>query len=61
MIVGGAGLAHDCGLSRAIGWFLEPLLVLAMWAKKVCLAQDFKQCAIVVRSIKTYLSMDALT
>jgi hypothetical protein len=35
VIVCGGGLVHDCGTSRAMGWFLEPLVVLGLWAKKV--------------------------
>lgn len=31
---GGAGLDHDCGLSRAVGYFLEPLALLALFGKK---------------------------
>lgn len=34
IIVGGAGLAHNCGTSRAIGWFVQPLLALAPFAKQ---------------------------
>jgi RNA 3'-terminal phosphate cyclase-like protein len=34
LITGGEGLQHDCGTSRAIGYFVEPLLVLAPFAKK---------------------------
>ena len=33
LIVGGEGLQHDCGTSRAIGYFVQPLLVLAPFAK----------------------------
>jgi RNA 3'-terminal phosphate cyclase-like protein len=32
--VGGAGLEHDCGTSRAVGYFLEPLALIALWGKK---------------------------
>lgn len=32
--MGGRNLVHDCGLSRAIGYFMEPLLLLALFAKK---------------------------
>ena len=31
---GGLGLEHDCGTSRAIGYFLEPLALIALWGKK---------------------------
>ena len=34
IIVGGESLTHDCGTSRAIGYFAQPLLVLAPFAKK---------------------------
>jgi RNA 3'-terminal phosphate cyclase-like protein len=30
----GSGLEHDCGTSRAIGYFLEPLACIALWAKR---------------------------
>ncbi|GAB4814679.1 hypothetical protein N2152v2_001725 [Parachlorella kessleri] len=33
-IYGGAAVEHDCGTSRAIGYFLEPLACLAMFGKK---------------------------
>ena len=35
MVTGGSGFQHDCGTSRAIGWFLEPLAVIALYGKKV--------------------------
>ena len=35
MVTGGNGFMHDCGTSRAIGWFLEPLAVIALFGKKV--------------------------
>ena len=34
IIVGGAGLTHDCGATRGVGYFVEPLILLALWAKK---------------------------
>eukprot|EP00195_Chlamydomonas_chlamydogama_P012345 CAMPEP_0202904714 /NCGR_PEP_ID=MMETSP1392-20130828/30784_1 /ASSEMBLY_ACC=CAM_ASM_000868 /TAXON_ID=225041 /ORGANISM="Chlamydomonas chlamydogama, Strain SAG 11-48b" /LENGTH=247 /DNA_ID=CAMNT_0049592495 /DNA_START=141 /DNA_END=880 /DNA_ORIENTATION=+ len=34
LIVGGAGLSHDCAPSRSIGYFLEPLVVLGLFGKK---------------------------
>jgi RNA 3'-terminal phosphate cyclase-like protein len=34
VIAGGGSLEHDCGTSRAIGYFLEPLVVLALFGKK---------------------------
>lgn len=35
VVTGGAGLAHDCGRERAIGYFVEPLLLMALFAKQV--------------------------
>ncbi|KAK8596060.1 hypothetical protein V6N13_000722 [Hibiscus sabdariffa] len=34
IIVGGSNLLHDCGLTRAIGYFLEPLILLGLFARK---------------------------
>ena len=34
VVTGGAGLEHDCGTARSIGYFLEPLVCLALFAKK---------------------------
>uniref|UniRef100_A0A7N1A854 RNA 3'-terminal phosphate cyclase-like protein n=1 Tax=Kalanchoe fedtschenkoi TaxID=63787 RepID=A0A7N1A854_KALFE len=34
VIMGGRRLVHDCGLSRAVGYFIEPLIVLGLFAKK---------------------------
>ncbi|KAL8160146.1 hypothetical protein V2J09_001683 [Rumex salicifolius] len=34
IVMGGRNLFHDCGLSRSIGYFLEPLVVLALFGKK---------------------------
>ena len=34
IVVGGANLQHDCGKFRAIGYFLEPLVLLALFGKK---------------------------
>ncbi|KAK3228152.1 hypothetical protein Dsin_008014 [Dipteronia sinensis] len=33
-VMGGKNLVHDCGVSRSIGYFLEPLILLALFAKK---------------------------
>lgn len=33
--VGGSNHVHDCGKSRSIGYFLEPLLMLALFGQKV--------------------------
>lgn len=34
IVMGGRHLTHDCGASRSIGYFLEPLLVLGLFGKK---------------------------
>ena len=34
ILVGGAGLVHDCGKVRGVGYFVEPLLALAPFAKR---------------------------
>ncbi|GAB4842281.1 hypothetical protein Ancab_012250 [Ancistrocladus abbreviatus] len=34
IVMGGKQLVHDCGLSRSVGYFLEPLLVLGLFGKK---------------------------
>ncbi|KFK26342.1 hypothetical protein AALP_AA8G235200 [Arabis alpina] len=34
IIMGGKNLVHNCALSRSIGYYLEPLLVLGLFAKK---------------------------
>ena len=34
VISGGAGLEHDCGTARGVGYFLEPLVCLGLFAKK---------------------------
>ena len=38
VVVCGAGQTHDCGTSRSIGYFIEPLLLLGLFGKKVCTA-----------------------
>lgn len=35
VLVGGASLAHDCGRERAIPYFAEALILMAMFSKKV--------------------------
>ncbi|KAE8735582.1 seed maturation protein PM37 [Hibiscus syriacus] len=35
IIIGGSNLAHDCGVSRAIGYFLEPLIFLGLFGLKL--------------------------
>ncbi|KAK8967920.1 putative RNA 3'-terminal phosphate cyclase-like protein [Platanthera guangdongensis] len=34
VLMGGKNLVHDCGLSRAIGYFMEPLIVLGLFGKR---------------------------
>lgn len=34
VLVGGKQLVHDCGLTRSVGYFLEPLIVLGLFGKK---------------------------
>ncbi|KAL3624180.1 hypothetical protein CASFOL_032996 [Castilleja foliolosa] len=34
IVIGGRHLVHDCGTSRAIGYFLEPLILLGLFGKK---------------------------
>ena len=33
VIVGGKDLEHDCGLQHGIGYFIEPLILLGLFAK----------------------------
>ncbi|MCO5572838.1 hypothetical protein L7F22_026597 [Adiantum nelumboides] len=33
LLAGGRGLVHNCGTSRAIGYFLEPLIILGLFGK----------------------------
>ncbi|CAM6123225.1 unnamed protein product [Calypogeia fissa] len=33
ILVGGRSLAHDCGATRSLGYFLEPLIVLGLFGK----------------------------
>lgn len=34
VLIGGKHLVHDCGLSRSIGYFLEPLILLGLFGKQ---------------------------
>ncbi|ESR37328.1 hypothetical protein CICLE_v10028663mg [Citrus x clementina] len=34
IVMGGRNLVHDCGVSRSIGYFLEPLILVGLFAKK---------------------------
>ncbi|KAL9679233.1 hypothetical protein QQ045_017089 [Rhodiola kirilowii] len=34
VIMGGRNIVHDCGVSRSVGYFIEPLIVLGFFAKK---------------------------
>lgn len=49
VITGGAGLVHDCGRERPIGYFLEALVLLALFGKKV-----FPPLAILTLSAGSY-------
>lgn len=33
-IIAGGSLVHDCPLSRSVGYFLEPIIMLAPFAKR---------------------------
>ncbi|KAL2608578.1 hypothetical protein R1flu_027151 [Riccia fluitans] len=33
ILVGGRSIVHDCGTSRSVGYFLEPLLILGLFGK----------------------------
>lgn len=44
VIICGAGLTHDCPPSRSIGYFLEPLMLIALFAKKVRMGVCAWQC-----------------
>lgn len=43
LFVGGGGIEHDCPRSRCVGYFIEPLLWLAPFAKKP-VSIIFNQC-----------------
>jgi hypothetical protein len=47
IIVCGGGLVHDCGGSRGIGYFLEALVLLGLYAKKVS-CEELLRAAVVV-------------
>ncbi|KAL0916509.1 hypothetical protein M5K25_014028 [Dendrobium thyrsiflorum] len=34
VLIGGKNVVHDCGLSRSVGYFLEPLIVLGLFGKR---------------------------
>jgi hypothetical protein len=36
VITGGAGLLHDCPTTRGISYFMEPLIIMCLFGKKVC-------------------------
>lgn len=42
VIICGPGLLHDCGTGRSVGWFMEPLIILALFAKKVSITACFQ-------------------
>jgi RNA 3'-terminal phosphate cyclase-like protein len=35
IVTGGNGLVHECGIARGIGYFLEPLICVALFGRKV--------------------------
>lgn len=37
VVVGGADISHECGKERGVGYFLEPLCLLSLVSKQVCL------------------------
>jgi hypothetical protein len=43
LITGGGGIIHDCPVTRSVGYFLEPLAMLAPFGKKP-LAITLKVC-----------------
>ena len=49
LVTGGSGLTHDCGKSRSIGYFLEPLVCLALFGKKVWI------CCMPFKALSTFL------
>ncbi|XP_062082478.1 probable RNA 3'-terminal phosphate cyclase-like protein [Humulus lupulus] len=34
IVMGGKSIVHDCGVSRSIGYFMEPILLLGLFSKK---------------------------
>ena len=59
LILGGGGLVHDCGTARGIGYFLEPLLLLALFAGKVqpwTMAYELSNSELILRcNVKVWL------
>jgi RNA 3'-terminal phosphate cyclase-like protein len=49
VVTGGAGHEHDCGTARAIGYFLEPLVCLALFAKKARRRRTLRRSAAAAR------------
>ena len=43
-MMGGQGFVHDCGRSRGIGYFLEPLVCLSLFANKVSSSSSGEEC-----------------
>jgi RNA 3'-terminal phosphate cyclase-like protein len=42
VLTGGGGLSHDCGRERAVGFFAEALVLLALFSKKVRAGVDLR-------------------
>lgn len=64
---GGLGVEHDCPPSRAIGYFLEPLSLVALWGKKPLTAvlrgvtNDTTDCGVDVFRTVTFPLLRKLT
>jgi hypothetical protein len=64
---GGLGMEHDCGTSRGIGYFLEPLALIALWGKKPLtitlrgITNDSTDCGVDVWRTTTFPLMRQLT
>lgn len=64
---GGLGVEHDCPPSRAIGYFLEPLALVALWGKKPLAAvlrgvtNDSTDCGVDVFRTVTFPLLRRLT
>lgn len=41
IVTGGSGLVHECCTARGIGYFLEPLICVSLFGKKVVLDAAF--------------------
>ena len=64
---GGLGMEHDCGTSRGMGYFLEPLALIALWGKKPLtitlrgITNDSTDCGVDVWRTTTFPLMRQLT